>query len=139
MLPQGPATRIIVSEFWLSWPVFVRFWQYFGQFLPLLGPFLGPLGPFWSLFDPLSLVVSSPWWQALEFEAFLAIFPIFLGFVRISWGTPAICFTDFGSILAIFDHFCAIFGPFLGRNFLAFFADFWHFGPGIRARGRVAA
>ena len=24
--------------------------------------------PFWPLFDPSSLVVSSPWWQALEFK-----------------------------------------------------------------------
>ena len=78
VLPQGPATRIILPpnvEILAFLAVFVRFWQYFGQFLPLwvllepFGPFLGLLGPFWSLFDPLSLVVSSPWWQALEFEA----------------------------------------------------------------------
>ena len=37
-----------------------------GQFLPHLGPFWALFRPFWSLFD---LVVSSPWWQALEFEA----------------------------------------------------------------------
>ena len=50
--------------------------------------------------------------------AFLAIFPIFLGFVGISWGTPANYFADFGAILAIFgpilDHFGAEF-------FFAFF------------------
>ena len=40
---------------------------------------------------------------------FLAIFPIFLGFVGIFWGTPAIYFADLGAILAIFDHFWAIF------------------------------
>ena len=40
---------------------------------------------------------------------FLAIFPIFLGFVGILWGTPANYFADFGAILAIFDHFWAIF------------------------------
>ena len=60
--------------------------------------------------------------------AFLAIFPIFLGFVGIFWGTPAIYFADFGAILAIFDHSWAIFGPFL-----AFLAEKWHFGPEIRA------
>ena len=37
----------------------------FGAFWALFGPF----GPFWSVFDPFSLVASSPWWQALEFEA----------------------------------------------------------------------
>ena len=67
--------------------------------------------------------------------AFLAVFPIFLGFVGIFWGTPANYFADFGAILAIFDHFWAIFGPLLGIIFfLAFFAEKWHFGPGIRRR-----
>ena len=51
------------------------FWAVFAPLGPLgallgpFGPFLGPFGSFWSLFDPLSLVVRSPWWQALEFEA----------------------------------------------------------------------
>ena len=69
--------------------------------------------------------------------AFLAIFPIFLGFVGIFWGTPAIYFADFGAILAIFDHFWAILGPFLGRKKkLAFFAEKWHFGPEISAEAQ---
>ena len=63
----------------------------------------------------------------------MAIFPIFLGFVGIFLGTPAIYFADFGAILAIFDHFWAIFGQFLGRKKLAFFAEKWHFGPEIGA------
>ena len=41
--------------------------------------------------------------------AFLAIFPIFLRFVGIFWGTPANYFADFGAIMAIFDHFWADF------------------------------
>ena len=56
------------------------------------------------------------------------------GFVGIFWGTPAIYFADFGAILAIFDHFWAIFGLFLGQFFfLACFAEKWHFGPEISA------
>ena len=92
MLPQGPATRIIVPPngkilaFLASFrAILTVFWADFaplGPFGPFLGPlgafwaplgpfgpFFGPFGPFWSLFDPLSLVASSPWWQALEFEA----------------------------------------------------------------------
>ena len=78
MLPQGPATRIIVPPnveilaFLASFrAILTVFWA---DFAPL-GPFgafwalFGPFGPFWSLFDPFSLVASSPWWQALEFEA----------------------------------------------------------------------
>ena len=45
----GPATRINVLKFRLSWPVFVLFRQYFGQFLLLwchLVPFCGLLGSF---------------------------------------------------------------------------------------------
>ena len=50
------------------------------------------------------------------------------------FGAPAIYFADFGAILATFDHFWAIFGPFLGRKKkLAFFAEKWHFGPEISA------
>ena len=96
MLPQGPATRIIVppnveilaflasfrailTVFWADfaplgplgafWALFRPFWALLRPFWGLLGPFLGPFGPFWYLFDTLSLVASSPWWQALEFEA----------------------------------------------------------------------
>ena len=95
MLPQGSATRIIVPPnveilaFLASFrAILTVFWADFaplgllGPFGPFLGadfalwallgpfgPFLGPFGPFWSLFDPFSLVASSPWWQALEFEA----------------------------------------------------------------------
>ena len=58
--------------------------------------------------------------------AFLAIFPIFWGFVGIFWGTPAIYFADFGAILAIF-------GPLWGRKKMAFFTEKWHFGPEISA------
>ena len=58
----------------------------------------------------------------LALWAFLAIFPIFLGFARISC-PPAIYFADFGAIVAIFDHFWAIFGPFFGPIF------FWPFLP----------
>ena len=58
--------------------------------------------------------------------AFLAIFPIFLGFVRISWGTPTIYFADFGAFLTTFGQYF----------FLAFFAKKWLFGPGIRVVGR---
>ena len=75
MLPQGPATRIIVPPnveilaFLASFrAILTVFWADFAPLGPF-GPFLGPFGPYWSLFDPLSLVVSSPWWQALEFEA----------------------------------------------------------------------
>ena len=69
--------------------------------------------------------------------------PFLGGFVGIFWGTPAIYFADFGAILTIFDHFWAIFGPFLGRKKNAFFPDFWHFGPGIRPlqtwqRGKIS-
>ena len=53
----------------------------------------------------------------------MAIFPIFLGFVGISWGSPTILLADFGAILAIFDHFWAIFGPFLGRFFFPFLTE----------------
>ena len=66
--------------------------------------------------------------------AFWAIFPIFLGFVGIFWGTPAIYFADFGPILAIF---WTTFGPFLDHFwadfFLAFLVEKWHFGPEISA------
>jgi len=50
--------------------------------------------------------------------AFWVIFPIFLGFVGIFWGTPEIYFADFGAILAIFDHFWAgnFFVYFLPKN-----------------------
>ena len=50
--------------------------------------------------------------------AFLAIFPILLGFVGIFWGTPANYFADFGQILGIFDHFLTILGHII---FFAFF------------------
>ena len=78
MLLQGPATRIIVPrnvEILASLATFrailAVFWQFLalGALLGPFGPFLGPFGPFWRLFDPFSLVASSPWWQALEFEA----------------------------------------------------------------------
>ena len=68
--------------------------------------------------------------------AFLAIFPIFLGCVGISWGTPAIYFADFGAFWGNFDHFWAIFGPFWGRKKKAFFAEKWHFGPEISAESQ---
>ena len=42
------------------------------------------------------------WCIFIAVGAFLAIFPIFLGFVGIFWGTPANYFADFGAIL---DHF----------------------------------
>ena len=70
MLPQGPAARIIVPpnvEILAFLASFRAILAVFGtDFAPLgrFGPFLGPFGPFWSLFDPLSLVASSPWWQA---------------------------------------------------------------------------
>ena len=61
--------------------------------------------------------------------AFLAIFPIFLGFFGIFWGTPAIYFANFGAILAIVDHCWAIFGDVWVRKkdwlFLPKMA-FWH-------------
>ena len=89
MLPQGPATRIIVPPnveilaFLASFrAVLTVFWADFAPLGPFLGPFapfwaflgrlfpfLGPFGPLWSLFAPLSQVASSRWWQALEFEA----------------------------------------------------------------------
>ena len=83
MLLQGPVTRIIVPPnvdtlaFLASFrAILAVFWAFFAPLGALWGPlealggsFLGPFGPFWALFDPLSLVVSSPWWQALEFEA----------------------------------------------------------------------
>ena len=53
-------------------------------------------------------------------RAFFGHFPIFLGFVGISWGTPTIFLADFGAIMAIFDHFWAIFGPIL---FCRFFTE----------------
>ena len=65
--------------------------------------------------------------------AFWAIFPIFLGFVGIFWGTPAIYFADLGAILTIFDHFWAIFAPLWGQKKNGFFAEKWHFGPEISA------
>ena len=63
------------------------------------------------------------------------VFGHFSHIFRICWdflGDPANYFANFGAILAIFDHFWAIFGPFFGR-FLGGFAEKWHFGPGIRA------
>ena len=60
--------------------------------------------------------------------------------VGIRWdflGDPAIYFADFGAILVIFDHFWAIFGPFLGRKKKkGFIAEKWHFGPEIRTAGQ---
>ena len=53
--------------------------------------------------------------------AFLAIFPILLGFIGISGGTP-IFLADLGAILVIFDHFGAIVGPFWGGE-TTFFAE----------------
>ena len=53
-------------------------------------PFVAILTLFWCIF-------------ILHCGAFLAIFPIFLGFVGISWGTVTIYFTDFGAIMAIFE------------------------------------
>ena len=44
-------------------------------------------------------------------------------------GTPANHFADFGGILAIFDHFWA-------EKKMAFVAEKWHFGPGIRAESK---
>ena len=64
------------------------------------------------------------------------VFGHFADIFGIRWdfmGAPAIYFADFGAILAIFDHFWAIFGPFLGRFFKSFFAEKWHFGPEISA------
>ena len=78
MLPQGPATRIIVPPNVDILAFLTTFRAILAVFLAVfapLGPFgafwalFRPFGAFWSLFDPLSLVVSSPWWQALEFEA----------------------------------------------------------------------
>ena len=66
--------------------------------------------------------------------AFLAIFPIFLGFVRIFWETLAMYFADFGAILAIFDHFWAIFGPFLDHFFFALFCRKMAFWPRNKRR-----
>ena len=69
-----------------------------------------------------------------------SVFGHFSDIFGIRWdflGTPAIYFVDFRAILAIFDHFWPIFGPFLGRNFFwLFFAEKWHFGPGIRAEAQ---
>ena len=64
--------------------------------------------------------------------AVLAIFPIFLGFVGIFWD-PGNYFADLGAILAIFDHF---WDHFWAEKKMAFFADKWHFGPGIRAESQ---
>ena len=75
MLPQGPATRMneaptVETEPFLATfrAISAVFWAVFAPVGPLV-PFWCTFGPVWSLFDPLSLVVSSPWWQALEFEA----------------------------------------------------------------------
>ena len=75
MGPNGPAYRGPKG------PLRAYFWAYFGsilgRFCPLgpFGPFGGLLGLFGALLGPfgpslaLCLVVSSPWWQTLEFEA----------------------------------------------------------------------
>ena len=69
---------------------------------------------FWSFFAIFTLFGA---FSLCTVRAFLGIFPIFLGFVGIFWGTPANYFADFGAILAIFDHFRAdFFLPFLTKN-----------------------
>ena len=68
----------------------------------------------------------------------MTLVPIFLGFVGIVWGTPANYFADFGAILAIFDHFWAIFGPFLGRKFFGFFCRKMAFWPRYKRRSAEA-
>ena len=67
-----------------SLAIFANFWSFFAIF---------------TLFGAFSLCTVG---------AFLTIFPIFLGFVGILWGTPAIYFADFGGN---FGHFWPLLGP----------------------------
>ena len=103
----------------LFWEVVgkINFSYNFCQFLPIFGHFY-VFGAF------LNCTVGAFW----------AIFPIFLRFVGIFWGTPANYFADFGAILAIFDHFWAIFGPFLGRKKIVFFCRKMAFWPRYKAQ-----
>ena len=61
--------------------------------------FLAIFANFWSFFAIFTLFGA---FSLCTVGAFFVIFPIFLGFVGIFWGTPANYFADFGAILAIF-------------------------------------
>ena len=69
----------------------------------------------------------------LRLGLFLPCSDIF-GIRGVFWGTPANDFADFGAILAIFDHFWAIFGLFLGRLFFGFFCRKMAFWPRYKAQ-----
>ena len=87
--------------------------------------------PFFADFWPFLLFLVH---FHISVGAFLAVFPIFLGFVGIFWGGRQLFRRFWGN----FGHFWPLLGhfrTFLGsKNFLAFFAEKWHFGPGIRRR-----
>ena len=96
--------EVVVGKIDFFFNNFCRFLQIFADFY-FFGAFsFCAVGRFWTFFD---------------------IFRICSDFLA----PPAIYFTDFEAILAIFNHFWAIFGPFLGRKLFAFFAEKWHFGP----------
>ena len=85
---------------------------------------------------------SDNFWRFLLFWCIFilhcgSVFGDFSDIFGIRWDFLAIYFANFGAILTIFDHFWAIFGSFLGRKKKwLFFAEKWHFGPGIGPAGQ---
>jgi len=132
MLPQGPATRIIVPPnveilaFLASFRAMLAvFWVVFAP----LGPFgalwalSGPFGPFWSFFDPWSLVISSPLVASSRVQSDLV--SSFQGNYVGLCGTALVIFSIFwraflGHFLTIFGHFWIILDHFLTHEKLIF-------------------